>query len=56
MSIGAGKKTRCSHERQAGFTLIELLVSLMIVGLIISFIPGTLRLGQRVWETDRALE
>jgi prepilin-type N-terminal cleavage/methylation domain-containing protein len=56
MIIGAGEQTRCSHERQAGFTLIELLVSLMIVGLIISFIPGTLRLGQRVWETDRALE
>jgi general secretion pathway protein J len=56
MSIGAGGQTRCCHDRQAGFTLIELLVSLMIVGLIISFIPGTLRLGQRVWETDRALE
>jgi general secretion pathway protein J len=56
MIIGAGEQTRCSHERQAGFTIIELLVSLMIVGLIISFIPGTLRLGQRVWETDRALE
>jgi general secretion pathway protein J len=41
---------------QAGFTLVELLVSLMLLTLILSFIPGTLRIGQRVWETDDRFE
>jgi general secretion pathway protein J len=45
-----------SRAGQAGFTLIEMLVSLMILVLILSFIPGTLRIGQRVWETDEAFE
>jgi prepilin-type N-terminal cleavage/methylation domain-containing protein len=43
-------------SRQAGFTLVELLVSLMILAIILSFIPGTLRIGQRVWETDEIFE
>jgi hypothetical protein len=33
-----------------------LLVSLMILAIILSFIPGTLRIGQRVWETDEVFE
>jgi general secretion pathway protein J len=41
---------------QAGFTIVELLVSLTILTLIIAFIPGTLRIGQRVWEVDRTFE
>lgn len=36
----------------AGFTLLELLVSLAILAIVLSFLPGTLRLGQRVWEGD----
>jgi hypothetical protein len=41
---------------EARFTLIELQVALMIAVLIASFIPGALRLGKRVWETDKAFE
>jgi general secretion pathway protein J len=47
------------HRRrspQAGFTLVELLVSLTLLALIMSFIPGTLRIGQRVWESDDRFE
>ncbi len=40
--------------RQAGFTVLEVLVCVMILALILSFLPGTLRVGQRVWETDDA--
>ena len=43
-------------DPQAGFTIIELLVSLTILTLILAFIPGTLRIGQRVWEVDRSFE
>ena len=43
-------------DRQAGFTIVELLVSLTILTLILAFIPGTLRIGQRVWEVDRTFE
>jgi prepilin-type N-terminal cleavage/methylation domain-containing protein len=43
-------------DRQAGFTILELLISLMILSFILSLIPGTLRIGQRVWETDDAFE
>jgi prepilin-type N-terminal cleavage/methylation domain-containing protein len=43
-------------DPQGGFTVIELLISLMILTLILSFIPGTLRMGRRVWETDEVLE
>jgi general secretion pathway protein J len=38
----------------AGFTVAELLVSLVILALVLSLLPGSLRLGQRVWETDAA--
>jgi prepilin-type N-terminal cleavage/methylation domain-containing protein len=38
-----------------GFTVAEMLVSLIILALVMSFLPGTLRLGQRIWETDGAL-
>jgi general secretion pathway protein J len=41
---------------EAGFTLIELLVSLVILVLILSFIPGTIRIGQRVWQADESFE
>lgn len=43
-------------DGQAGFTLMEILVSLVVMALILSFIPATLRIGQRVWETDDAFE
>jgi general secretion pathway protein J len=43
-------------DRQSGFTLLELLVSLMVLAMIMAFIPGTLRIGQRVWEKDAAIE
>ena len=43
-------------DPQAGFTIIELLVSLTILTLIFAFIPGTLRIGQRVWEVDQSFE
>ncbi len=43
-------------NRQDGFTLIEVIVSLMLLTLILSFIPGTLRIGQRVWERDEDFE
>jgi type II secretory pathway component PulJ len=43
-------------EREGGFSVLEMLVSLMLLGLILSFIPGTLRIGQRVWETDEDFE
>jgi prepilin-type N-terminal cleavage/methylation domain-containing protein len=42
--------------RAAGFTLVELLVSLMILALVLSFVPGALRSGQRIWEIDRRLD
>ena len=41
---------------EAGFTLIEVLVSLVILVVILSFIPGTLRIGQRVWQLDDTYE
>jgi general secretion pathway protein J len=47
---------RRNRSREAGFTLVEMLVSLMLLTLIMSFIPGTLRIGQRVWETDDRFE
>jgi len=47
---------RCGSDPQAGFTIVELLVSLTILTLILTFIPGTLRVGQRIWEVDRTLE
>jgi general secretion pathway protein J len=43
-------------DRQAGFTIVELLISLTILTLILAFIPGTLRIGQRVWEVDQSFE
>jgi general secretion pathway protein J len=43
-------------EPEGGFSLLEVLVSLMLLALILSFIPGTLRIGQRVWETDEDFE
>lgn len=43
-------------DGQAGFTIIELLISLTILTLIMAFIPGTLRIGQRVWDVDQSLE
>lgn len=46
----------CRSQADAGFTLIELLVSLTVLTLILAFIPGTLRIGQRVWEVDQSLE
>ena len=45
-----------NHKWQAGFTIIELLVSLVILALILSFLPGTLRIGKRVWEVQDNLE
>ena len=39
-------------RKDAGFTVVELLVSLVILALVMSFLPGTLRLGRRVWESD----
>jgi prepilin-type N-terminal cleavage/methylation domain-containing protein len=55
--IGLGDPaSRQSAGRQDGFTLIEVIVSLMLLTLILSFIPGTLRIGQRVWETDDDFE
>jgi general secretion pathway protein J len=44
------------QARQAGFTLIEVIVSLMLLTLILSFIPGALRMGQRMWEKDEDFE
>lgn len=41
---------------QAGFTLVELLVSLMVLALVMSFVPGALRSGQRIWEADRRMD
>lgn len=41
-------------RNDAGFTVVELLVSLVILALVMSFLPGTLRIGQRVWESDAA--
>jgi general secretion pathway protein J len=52
----------CSAHRhrgadgQAGFTIVELLISLTILTMIMAFIPGTLRIGQRVWEVDQSFE
>jgi general secretion pathway protein J len=46
----------CGSGPQAGFTVVELLISLTILTLIFAFIPGTLRVGQRIWEVDRSLE
>lgn len=36
----------------AGFTVVEMLVSLMVLALMMSFLPGALRLSARVWESD----
>ncbi|WP_088343225.1 MULTISPECIES: prepilin-type N-terminal cleavage/methylation domain-containing protein [Rhodomicrobium] len=47
---------RRGGDGQAGFTLVELLISLVILSLILSLIPATLRIGRRVWETDDAFE
>jgi general secretion pathway protein J len=46
----------CESCPQAGFTVVELLISLTILTLILAFIPGTLRVGQRIWEVDQSLE
>jgi prepilin-type N-terminal cleavage/methylation domain-containing protein len=54
--IGRRGTSRSPADGQAGFTLLELLISLMILSFILSLIPGTLRIGQRVWETDDAFE
>lgn len=51
MSVGK-KKAWVKRPTQAGFTVVELLTSLAILALILSFLPGTLRVGQRVWETQ----
>lgn len=50
------RKASLRPDREAGFTLIELLVSLMLLTLVLSFIPGVLRIGQRAWETDDAFQ
>ena len=39
-------------RNDAGFTVLELLVALAICAVVVAFIPSTLRLGQRVWESD----
>jgi general secretion pathway protein J len=41
-----------ASRSEAGFTVLELLVSLAILAIVLSFLPSTLRLGQRVWESD----
>jgi general secretion pathway protein J len=38
-------------SRDGGYTLIELLISLTILALLLTMLPGTLRLGKRAWET-----
>lgn len=49
-------KTGTAHVgRDAGFTVAELLISLAILALTLALLPGTLRLGRRVWETDAVL-
>jgi general secretion pathway protein J len=52
MGRGTRRGESAARGGQAGFTLLELLISLVILTLILSFIPGTLRMGQRVWETE----
>lgn len=44
------------RDKEAGFTLVELLVSLMVLSLVMSFVPGALRSGQRIWEMERRLD
>lgn len=39
-------------DGEAGFTVLEMLVSLLILALVMSFLPGALRLSSRVWESD----
>jgi general secretion pathway protein J len=39
--------------REGGFTLIELLVAMTLLGLVAAVLAGGLRLGVRVWETER---
>src|SRR5687767_8069113 len=51
-----GEGKAAAPDKQSGFTLIELLVSLALLAVIMAFIPGTLRIGQRVWEKDEAIE
>jgi prepilin-type N-terminal cleavage/methylation domain-containing protein len=36
---------------QAGFALLEVLVSLVLLAVVLAMLPGTLRAGQRAWET-----
>lgn len=43
---------RASTNSEAGFTVVEMLVALIILALVMSFLPGTLRLSSRVWESD----
>ncbi|MGI9501019.1 MAG: prepilin-type N-terminal cleavage/methylation domain-containing protein, partial [Geminicoccaceae bacterium] len=48
---------RKRDERSAGFTLMELLVAMTLLGILMTALFGSLRLGTRVWETsDRVLK
>jgi prepilin-type N-terminal cleavage/methylation domain-containing protein len=45
-----------TSRQDDGFSLVELLVSLMVLVMVMSFVPGALRSGQRIWEMDRKLD
>ena len=47
-------KRRCPAE--CGYVLVEILVSLAILALMLSLLPGMLRLGSRASESARAIE
>lgn len=39
-----------------GFTVVELLLSFVIVALVLTLLPGTLRLNKRVWEAQEIFD
>lgn len=52
----ACKLTRHVPARDGGYVLVEVLVSLAILALLLSLLPGMLRLGSRATESARAIE
>ncbi len=52
MTDRAHNSYRPVQVKDGGFTVVELLLSLVIVALILTLLPGTLRLNNRVWEVQ----
>jgi general secretion pathway protein J len=45
-----------ARRGELGFSMIETLIALAILGLVLSVLPSTVRLGQRAWEARADIE